>query len=313
MGYTIFDERLQAAPPIDKKEIQEINQYFVKNPGKIFRLYWFEDNNFSFLKDLKNISKLEISYSKLSDFGFLENVPDIEYLNINEISGNPEITPIGNLKNLKTLNLNLRKSTKQNNLKPLNNLSLLEKLYFQGKFKKNSFELQFDHLSEFGPQLNCIDINEIGQLKNLKTLKIFNQKIDNLTGFEKILSLDNLFIHNVKMLDQNIFSVIFLINGLKKLSMAYIKGITDFTFIKNKSSIETLILWSLNGLESIKGIENLIHLKKYSQCGEHKNLNIIDFSELLKLKELKEVEIKIGKMNKEAEIKLNKILGKYNK
>jgi hypothetical protein len=45
--------------------------YGKQNKEKIFRLYWFEGNNdFAFLKNIKNVRKIEINYSKIEDFNF---------------------------------------------------------------------------------------------------------------------------------------------------------------------------------------------------------------------------------------------------
>jgi hypothetical protein len=311
MAITYYTDKVQVSHSLSEKETEEINKYFGENSEKILRLYWFEENNdFSFLKNIKNVKKLEINYSKIDDFDFLGNIDTIEYLDINEIDGNQDITPIGELKSLKTLNLNLRKATKTNDLSCLNNLVNLEELDFQGKFKKKTLKLEFNNLKIFGPQLNVINIDEICQLKNLGTLKLINQKIDSLVGIEKIEQLKNLFISTIKIDNQNVLSPIFLIKTLENLSLSYIKAIEDFSFIQNKSQIKNLDIWTLNGLESLNGIENLVAIENYSQCGEHKNRNTIDFSKLLHLQTLKNVKVKVGIMSKEPENKLNLVLDK---
>jgi hypothetical protein len=313
MGIKYFNDKVQVSHSLSKKETEEINLHFKENPEKIFRLYWFENDNndFNFLKSMDHVKKLEINYSKLNDLKFLENIKNIEYLDINEINGNPDITPIENLIHLKVLNINLRKSTKQNDLKCLNNLKELEELNFNGKFKKNSLGADFGKLNVFGPQLNCIDILEIHCLKNIKILKIFNQKINTLNGLEKITGLNILMIHQVKIDTQKILTPIFSIKLLEKLSLAYIKTIEDFSFTTDNETIRKLYLWSLNGLKSLKGIDKLKSLEYYSQCGEHSNKNTIDFSEIKKIKQLKDVEIKVGAMNEKAKMKLNELLEYY--
>ena len=313
MGIQYFNDKVQVSHSLSKKETDEINLHFKENPEKIFRLYWFkeENNDFNFLKSMDYVKKLEINYSKLNDLKFLDNITNIEYLDINEIDGNPDIAPIANLIHLNVLNINLRKSTKQNDLKCLNNLKDLQELNFNGKFKKNSLGTDFNKLTVFGPQLNCIDVSKIYCFNNLKTLKIFSQKINTLDGLEKINGLKTLMIHQVKMDTQEILTPIFSIEGLEKLSLAYIKTIEDFSFATDNETINKLYLWPLNGLKSLNGIDKLKSLEYYSQCGEHENKNIIDFSEIKKLKYLKDVEIKVGTMNEEAEIKLNKLLEYY--
>jgi aryl carrier-like protein len=260
------------------------------------------------LKDLKNIKKLEINYSTIYNFDFLKYMPEIEYLDINEINGNPDILSIGELYLLKTLNLNLRKSTVQTDLKFLKNLKNIEKLYLAGKFRKNSLQIDFSRLVSFGPQMNSINLSEINNFDRLETLQLINQKIEDLNGIEKMAHLKDILINNIKMDDQRILSPIFLLKELENLSIFYVKTIIDFTFVQRNKTIKNLYLWSLNGLEKLDGIEKMELLEKYIQNGGHNNKNTIDFSKLLELDNLKEVEIKIGKMNKEAEERLKGIL-----
>jgi hypothetical protein len=311
MRIAYFKDTVQVSHSLTIKECQEINKHFIENPEKIFRLYWFEGNNdFTFLKNIKTIKKLQINYSKIDDFNFLKYMPEIEYLDINEIDGNPDILAIGELYLLKTLNLNLRKSTVQIDLKFLKNLKKIEQLYFAGKFKNNSLQIDFSKLVSFGPQMSSINLSEINNFDKLESLQLCNQKIETLNGIEKMIHLKNVLINNIKINDPKILSPLFLLKELENLSIFYIKTITDFTFVQKNKSIKNLYLWTLNGLERLDGIERIESLEKYIQEGEHKNKNTIDFSELLKLKELKEVEIKIGKMNRETEEKLRKILEK---
>jgi hypothetical protein len=311
MGITYFEDTVQVSHSLSVKECQEINRHFLENNKKIFRLYWFEGNNdFTFLKNIKNIKKLQINYSKIENFDFLKYIPEIEYLDVNEIDGNPDILAIGELYALKTLNLNLRKSTKQIDLDCLKNLTNIEKIYFAGKFKKNSLQIDFSKLVLLSPQLSCMDLSKINNFSKLATLQLSNQKIETLNGIENMDHLKNILINNIKVNDQKILSPIFSLKELETLSISYVKTIIDFTFVYENKTIKNLHVWSLNGLEALKGIENIKSLEKYIQNGEHENRNTIDFNELLKLKKLKEVEIKIGKMNQKAEETLNKILEK---
>jgi internalin A len=311
MGITYFNDKVQVSHSLTGKKCQEIDKHFFENKEKVFRLYWFEGNNdFTFLKNIKNVKKLEISYSKIDDFNFLKYTPEVEYLDINEIDGNPSILTIGELYSLKILNLNLRKSTKQMDLNCLKNLKNIEKLYFHGKFKKNSLQIDFSKLVLFAPQMDCINLSEIKNFSKLNTLQLLNQKIVTLNGIENMIHLQNILINSIKIDDQKILSPIFTLKELENLSIFYVKTIIDFTFIQENKTIKNLYLWSLNGLKTLNGIENLKSLEKYIQNGEHSNKNTIDYSGLLKLKKLKEVEIKIGKMNKEAEEKLNGIIEK---
>lgn len=316
MAIHYFTDKVQlGGTPLTKEEVKELNKYFEENPEKPFRLYWFEEDNndFTFLKGLKNIKKLHINYSTLQDLDFLSYFPDLEELEIDEIRGSFDISPISRLSSLKVLNLDLRNTKKTADLTYINGLANLEQLYLTGKFKKKSLQLNFDKLKVFCPYSGFEDLASLAVLENLEFLKLYDHKISSLQGIETITSLKKILINNIKIENQDILSPIFLLPQLNALSISYTKGITDFTFIKNKSHLKSLYLWLLNSLESVIGIENLTALETYSHCGEHLHKNKIDFSPLLNLKTLKNVEIKIGKMNRDAEERLHTVLSKYPK
>ena len=310
----IFDDRIQITPA-DKDKTAEINEYLLLNPEKVLRLYWFEKSNeFTFLNKIKKVEKISVSYSTLTDLRFLENFPNLKYLDINETTGKVDISVLKNLVLLEIINLGFQKITNQNDLNNLSNLQNLKELYFSGKFKKKSLSLiNFKNLEILGPQIKDIDLSQAEQLTNLKSLQLINQKIDSLNSIENLKSLKSVLLNNIKIDNQDLLSNIFHIENIETLSIFYVKTITDFNFIKNKSNLKNLYLWSLNGLETLSGLEKLISLEKYSQCGDHKNKNTIDFSLLQQLQTLKEVEIKVGTMNAEAKQKLETILDSIRK
>jgi len=313
MAIHYFTDKVQVGgTPLSKDEVSELNRYFEENPEKPFRLYWFEedDTDFSFLKDLR-IKKLQVNYSKLANLDFLTYFPDLEEFDISEIRGDFDLSPVSKLSSLKVLNLDLRTTKKTADLSYIKDLSNLEALYLGGKFKKNSLQLNYEKLKVFCPHSGFDNFGELSKLKNLEVLKLFSQKVTSLEGVDSITTLKKVMLHQLKIEDQNVFSPVFRLPGLESLSIAYIKNITDFSFIKDESRLKTLSLWSLNGLESITGIEKLIALETYSHCGDHINKNSIDFSPLLKLKTLKNVEVKIGKMSGAAEEKLYSILNQF--
>ena len=310
----IFEDRIQITPA-DKGRIAEINEYLLLNPEKVLRLYWFEQSNeFTFLNKIRNVKRLSVSYSTLTDLNFLENFPNLKYLDINEVTGKIDISVLKNLVSLEIINLGIQKIKNQNDLGNLSELQSLREFYFAGKFKKKSLSLaNFKNLEILGPQIKDIDLSEVKQLITLKSLHLTNQKIVSLNGVENLKSLESILLNNIKIDNQDLLSNIFYIENLKTLSIFYVKTVIDFKFIKNKSNLKNLYLWSLNGLETLSGLEKLILLEKYSQCGEHKNKNTIDFSLLQQLQALKEVKIKVGTMNMEAKQKLETILDSIRK
>ena len=110
----IFDDRIQITP-VDKDKIDEINEHLLLNPDKILRLYWFEKSSeFAFLNKIKNVQKIAVSYSTLTDLNFLEHFPNLKYLDINEVTGKIDISALKNRSSLEIINLELQKITNQN-------------------------------------------------------------------------------------------------------------------------------------------------------------------------------------------------------
>ena len=58
-------------------------------------------------------------------------------------------------------------------------------------------------------KIYCIDVKNIYQMKNIKTLKLFSQKIETLDGVEKNSKINTMFVHDIKDTDPKIFSNIF--------------------------------------------------------------------------------------------------------
>lgn len=314
MAINYFTDKVQVNTSLTKEEVKELNKYFDENPDKPLRLYWFEEDNndFSFLRDLR-IKKLQVDYSKLSNLDFLSYFPDLETFDISELRGDFDLSPISSLSNLKVLNLDLRTVKKTADLSHIKDLTNLEELYLAGKFKKNSLQLNYEKLKVFSPHSAFDNFGELSKLKHLEVLQLFSQKVTSLEGVDTITTLKKVMLHQLKIEDQETLSPVFRLPNLEQLSIAYAKNIIDFFFIQNESRLKSLYLWSLNGLESIQGIEKLVALETYSHCGDHTNKNTINFAPLLKLKTLKNVEVKIGKMSGEAEKRLYAVLSKYPK
>lgn len=310
MAINYYKDKVQVSHKLNKDECDEINNFLQKNPDKPLRLYWFEDvSELDFVANITNLKKLEINYSSLENIDFISSITDLEYLDISEMQGNLNVEAIKHLEKLKVLNLALNKATRQTDLSILSNIKQLEEFYFSGKFKKNSLDINvLKNIKVLAPQLNTINFKELEVLEHLKELRIFNQKASTLEGIEKFTSIEKILINGLRMENQNKLSPIFKLPNLKILNLFYIKFIEDFSFIKAEHNLETLILWTLNGLKSYSGIEKLHQLKKLSHCGGHNEPNDIDFEDILKLKNLREIEIKIGKVNNETKNIIEKII-----
>jgi hypothetical protein len=318
MGIEYYDNKVQVSHCLNKKECKEIDGYLLKNPQSVLRLYWFEnDNDLLFLKNISNVKKIQIDYSSITSIDVLSAFPEMELLNIDEIDGNLDITAIESLKKLKVLNINLRKSTRQIDFSFISEIPDLEEFYFYGKCKKGSLDIsKLKNLKIFAPQMKFVSLKEMSQLKHLKVLNIFNQNVDTLEGLDKIISLEKIHLSTIRIANQDILEPVFRLPMLRTLGLSYIKEIHDFQFIKTKSSLKELVLWTLNGLISYSGIENLEKLENLSFCGEHANANGIDFSSIEKLSTLKQLKIKPGKISEATRKKISMLIEhveNYNK
>lgn len=310
MAIDYFNDRVQVSHHLNDEECTEVNEYLLKNPNKRLRLLWFEDvNELSFIPKLTNVKNINIEYSNLENIDFLSELTNLETLDISEMQGSLDVSAIQHLKKLKVLNLTLTKATRQTDLSVLDDNVDLKEFYFAGKFKKKSLNLNvLKNIEILAPQLSSINFSEFGELKKLKEILLFNQKITSLNGIEKLTSVEGIMLSGVRMESQDLLSPIFELPKLKILNIAYVKFIEDFTFIKQNHNLEHLFLWTLNGLQSYNGIEKLVKLKKLSHCGGHSTPNAIDFENIRELKKLKDLEIKIGKTNKETDKKINDLI-----
>ncbi len=309
MSLEYYDDRVQVTHSLNNEECLQVGNFLKDHSNMALRLIWFKDSNeLEFLKKILNIKKLKINYSSVTDINFIEYLPELEELDISDMEKNLNVAAISNLRHLKVLNLNLHKASRQTDLSIISQCTLLEEFYFSGKFKKKSLDINtLQNIRILAPQLNTLNLQDISSLKYLKVLKIFEQKTDSLVGIENLTSIEKIHIYNLRMDDQNKLSPLFKLPRLKTLGLSYVHFIKDFSFITNRHNLEELILWSLNGLESYKGIEQLKKLKKLSHCGKHTSPNSINFQAIRNLQDVAELEIKVGKLNPENQTLVDKL------
>jgi hypothetical protein len=312
MAIEFYDDRVQITHKLNIKESDDVNNYLQKNPDKYLRILWFENSkDLDFMPKIPSAKKIEISASTLDNIDFLSSLEDIEMLDINENQGSLNLDAIKNLKKLKILNLTLNNATTQTDLSILDDELTLEEFYFSGKFKKNSLNPNvLKKIKIFAPQLNTINFQDLNDLNQLKEIRLCNQKITSLEGIEKFPSVEKVTISGLKMENQDILSPIFDLPQLKELNLFYLKFIEDFTFIKKNHDLEFLNLVTLNGLKNYNGIEKLKAIIKLSHFGAHKHPNSINFENISSLKSLKELDIKIGQVNKSTKNEIERLI--YN-
>lgn len=232
------------------------------------------ENKLSGLRIFDHLDKLE-SLDFLSEFNFLEKL-DIDCMYDQDYSF---------LKNLLSLkSLGIGPSTKKNNVIDLSNQINLENLAIQWR-KGKVFGLEKCHNITSLCLIGYTEENfyPITSMLNLEDLKVKTALIKNCHGVENLDKLKSVLLGNCKKLSQ--------IEGLKdlksltSLSFDLCPQIRNYTPLGYLTNLENLQITDCKGVSSIKFIENLPALKKFSLLG---NTDVLD-GDLVPAKNIKEV------------------------
>ena len=203
----------------------------------------------------------------------------LEKVQYTELKRLLKIKPYINLKgdisfpkeNSRILNLNSKSIEKISEIKGLENLSGLEKLY-----------LNFNYIAE---------LNNLHYLKNLKSLHLQSNKIREIEGLNSLIKLKFLYLNNNKISKIEGFSNL---NKLKSLSI-YDNQISEIEGLENLLNLEILNLRN-NSIRKITNLENLTHLKRLdlsnNKINEIEGLENLSRLEFLDLSNNKITEIK---------------------
>jgi len=215
--------------------------------------------------------KLDLSYSQIKNISKIDGLGELSDLKELNLSHNHfgEIQGLKKLNNLEKLNLG-KCSIKE--IKGLHTLTNLRELDLHGNYQIKGFE-ELKNLKNL-EKLNLANcgLKEIQGLDNLINLRELNLENNyNIKGFKGLNNLKNLEKLN---LSSNGIDEILDLNALVKLkyldlSSNYIKEISLGTIKK----LLELNLSNNGSLKEIKGLENLINIKKL-------NLNECSFSDL---------------------------------
>lgn len=166
----------------------------------------------AFLKELKNLSYLDLAWNDLAEITTLKELKKLTelYLNNNQLT---EISALKELKNLNRLDLDDNQLTEITALKDLKDLN---KLYLRG-----------NHLSEIPP---------LKELKNLTHLYLYNNKLSEITPLKELKKLTHL------SLGSNKITEITALKDLKNLTELRLSNnrITEITILKKLKNLKYL-------------------------------------------------------------------------
>jgi internalin A len=210
----------------------------------------------SFLKEIKGLISLNLSFNDLRDVSFINELKGLFYLDLSNNEYLGEVSVIKDLISLKTLNLsnsNLRNVTFIKDLHRLTALTLsgnpsIKDLFFIKEMKG----LTYLDLSN----VELDDFLFITELKRLKTLYLGN---NNLSGVAYIKELKELT--TLDLSKNSYLSGIADIKELKWLTCLYLSHnkLTDYSFIKKLNGLTSLDL-SHNNLTDVSFIKDLKNL-----------------------------------------------------
>ncbi len=252
--------------------------------------------------DIKSITELDLSGSKISDISALENLPKLTSLNLAGIDIS-DISVLAKLTNLTSLCLI---GNQISNINALKNLTNLTELDLRGNQIRDVSALEkLTNLTELYLDNNQIsDISMLENLIYLTDLRLRNNSISNISALSNLTNLTNLDLGENRI---SSISAIEHLTFLKELSLRD-NQISDISALKNLIDLETLYLYNnqIEDISALKSLTNLtslsIHNNQISDIDALENLTnltflyihhnqITDISALGKLTNLKKLEL----------------------
>jgi small GTP-binding protein len=293
--------------------------YTIDENEKIIGINLFNSgiSDISFLKELKNLTTLDLSHNQISDYSFLKELKNLTtlYLSYDHIS---DISFLKELKNLTMLYLRNIQISDYSFLKELKNLTML--YLRKNQISDISFLKELKNLTTLDLSYNQIsDISFLKELKNLTTLYLSDNQISDYSFLKELKNLVALILRNNQISDysflkelknlttldltNNQISDISFIKDLENLTTLYLSDnqISDYSFIKDLENLTTLYLRNnqISDYSFLKDLENLATLdlrnnqiSDYSFLKDLENLATLDLSsnqisDISFLKELK--------------------------
>jgi len=309
-----------------------------KNFEALIRFYFNNSDKDIYINDLDNITELSIRSNRnietnikeceipeeyQNKIGLISSMKDIDnFNNLNEITiYNNEINSIYIYKNSLNVSLLDIGSNKLQNLSGienygnLTNLDISDTYYIEDlKPLNNLSKLRTLNLSYIGPPANNgdrnyisnIDINTISELKNLKSIKIVNSNIINISAFNKFnylkslelwkcnLNIDELYLISNNN-ENNIEDLAFEISNIS--GEPAVLDMSKFKYLDNLRKLyvigELTNINNLNNLSSLDMIDNFISKSEnFSNLKNLKSLKILssEFEDAKVLEDLNDLE-----------------------
>jgi internalin A len=213
---------------------------------------------FSFLKELKELTNLNLSGNNISDVSYLKELKGLTYLDLND-NNIEDVSYLKELKKLKNLNLSNNEKVKDFTslieLKKIVNLDLS----FNEQIKDFSFIKELNGLSNLNLSTNqIIDISFLKELNGLTNLDLSYNNLSDVLYLKELKGLTNL-----NLSSNNLSDVSYLkeFKGLINLDLSS-NNLSDVSYLKELKGLTELNL-SFNEIcdvSFLKELKNLIFI-----------------------------------------------------
>jgi protein phosphatase 1 regulatory subunit 7 len=213
------------------------------------------------------INKKNIKYVTISlfwgytrrDIDFISKCPDIEYLELMSPLIN-DFSPVNSLKHLKWLRLDNPKSSVD-----LAHLPALEELYIDHHKHIISLDkctnLRKLDTSFYNPLSK--NLEEIANLENLTSLRIYRSNVDSLKGLGNLKRLEHVLLHNFSNL-HHLDELEKISDSLTVLVFAGCKRIENFEYLAHLKKLKVLKFDNCGNIPNIRFIKQMPYLKAFA-------------------------------------------------
>lgn len=222
------------------------NQLII-NPKKISQIVKYINEN-----KILRITINDAYFDKIVNLNFLKEIPNIEEISI--LQNNLNLTPIENLKRLKSLSFS--ETTEKLNLNKFQNLETLGCDYRNVENLKECKNLKSVSL-DFYSKENLI---EFQNFNDLETLFLHRTNIKSFYGIENLKNIHKIELHNSPRLE----SLNGLPNNSEKLKILFIynaKNLIDYEKLSTLKNLKKLQLVSGGEIESLEMFEKMSNLE----------------------------------------------------
>jgi hypothetical protein len=213
--YVVDDQKLSSVFAYISEYLGDLNT----QSELLLRYFEYAEVDFTLIKDLKNLTYLDLSNTQVSDVSGLKDLKNLTTLKLNGDFLNKmsirDVSALKDLKNLTSLNLYRTQVSDVSALKDLKNLT--------------SLDLSSTQVS---------DVSALKDLKNLTSLYLVGTQVSDVSALKDLKNLTSLYLYSTQVSDVS------ALKDLKNLTYLYLKytQVSDVSGLKDLKNLNELYL-----------------------------------------------------------------------